>query len=251
MPGSASIVSSTPTSVSARPSMHRPDQLDAPGVRVRTGRRFGSRSPWTTRTLRSIEFCSRTRASPRSRSSSSWCEDRPQQRSSPLAGSAPSAGLRSGREPNRALPVAIRSLVRRRSSDRSNEADRDDGLSVPEAPPRGPSAFAARRQRDLRGRRTGRLSRFASGDARDPAPAPRGDGMIGLYRPEEHEVQSLASEFQLHPLAVEDAINAHQRPKLERHDDTLFVVLGPPATWTISRRSNSARSTCSSVLASS
>ena len=74
---------------------------------------------------------------------------------------------------------------------------------------------------------------------------------IGLYRPEEHEVQSLASEFQLHALAVEDAIVAHQRPKLERYDDTLFVVLGPPATWTISRRSSSARSTCSSVLASS
>ena len=56
---------------------------------------------------------------------------------------------------------------------------------------------------------------------------PEGMAWIGLYRPEEHEVQSLASEFQLHPLAVEDAINAHQRPKLERHDDTLFVVLRP------------------------
>jgi magnesium transporter len=55
------------------------------------------------------------------------------------------------------------------------------------------------------------------------------DGMawIGLYRPEEHEVGSLASEFALHPLAVEDAIVAHQRPKLERYDDTLFVVLRP------------------------
>jgi magnesium transporter len=50
---------------------------------------------------------------------------------------------------------------------------------------------------------------------------------IGLYRPEDHEVGSLASEFQLHPLAVEDAIHAHQRPKIERYDDTLFVVLRP------------------------
>jgi magnesium transporter len=48
---------------------------------------------------------------------------------------------------------------------------------------------------------------------------------IGLYRPGETEVSSLASEFGLHDLAVEDAIVAHQRPKLERYDDTLFVVL--------------------------
>jgi magnesium transporter len=48
---------------------------------------------------------------------------------------------------------------------------------------------------------------------------------IGLYRPDERELSSLASEFNLHELAVEDAILAHQRPKLERYDDTLFVVL--------------------------
>ena len=56
---------------------------------------------------------------------------------------------------------------------------------------------------------------------------PEGMAWIGLYRPEDHEVGSLASEFQLHPLAVEDAIHAHQRPKIERYDDTLFVVLRP------------------------
>ena len=50
---------------------------------------------------------------------------------------------------------------------------------------------------------------------------------IGLYRPEQHEVASLASEFKLHELAVEDAIVAHQRPKLERYGDILFVVLRP------------------------
>jgi magnesium transporter len=48
---------------------------------------------------------------------------------------------------------------------------------------------------------------------------------IGLYRPDQHELGSLADEFDLHELAVEDAIVAHQRPKLERYDDTLFVVL--------------------------
>jgi magnesium transporter len=48
---------------------------------------------------------------------------------------------------------------------------------------------------------------------------------IGLYRPDQHELASLAAEFDLHELAIEDAILAHQRPKLERYDDTLFVVL--------------------------
>jgi magnesium transporter len=56
---------------------------------------------------------------------------------------------------------------------------------------------------------------------------PDGMAWIGLYRPNVHEVASLAEEFELHPLAVEDAIVAHQRPKLERYDDTLFVVLRP------------------------
>jgi magnesium transporter len=48
---------------------------------------------------------------------------------------------------------------------------------------------------------------------------------IGLYRPDQRELMSLASEFDLHELAVEDAILAHQRPKLERYGETLFVVL--------------------------
>jgi len=48
---------------------------------------------------------------------------------------------------------------------------------------------------------------------------------IGLYRPDHHELSSLANAFGPHELAVEDAILAHQRPKLERYDDTLFVVL--------------------------
>jgi len=53
------------------------------------------------------------------------------------------------------------------------------------------------------------------------------DGMawIGLYRPDEAELAALAQQFDLHELAVEDAIQAHQRPKLERYGETLFVVL--------------------------
>src|SRR5829696_8496213 len=52
-----------------------------------------------------------------------------------------------------------------------------------------------------------------------------GIAWIGLYRPTEEEFSSVAEEFGLHELAVEDAIEAHQRPKLERYGDTLFVVL--------------------------
>ncbi|WP_340374987.1 magnesium and cobalt transport protein CorA [Streptomyces sp. SS7] len=54
---------------------------------------------------------------------------------------------------------------------------------------------------------------------------PAGMAWIGLARPTEGELHSLAAEFGLHPLAVEDAKEAHQRPKLERYGDTLFVVL--------------------------
>lgn len=54
---------------------------------------------------------------------------------------------------------------------------------------------------------------------------PDGVAWIGLYRPTESELHELASEFNLHELAIEDAISAHQRPKLERYDGVLFVVL--------------------------
>ncbi|MGW4914345.1 magnesium and cobalt transport protein CorA [Streptomyces sp. NPDC004270] len=54
---------------------------------------------------------------------------------------------------------------------------------------------------------------------------PAGMAWIGLARPTSDELLSLAAEFDLHPLAVEDAMEAHQRPKLERYGDTLFVVL--------------------------
>jgi magnesium transporter len=52
-----------------------------------------------------------------------------------------------------------------------------------------------------------------------------GFAWIGMYRPTEEELRSVAVEFNLHPLAVEDALVGHQRPKLERYGDVLFVVL--------------------------
>ncbi|MEV5973040.1 magnesium and cobalt transport protein CorA [Streptomyces sp. NPDC051921] len=53
-----------------------------------------------------------------------------------------------------------------------------------------------------------------------------GDGFvwIGLHEPSEEEFAGVAELFGLHPLAVEDAVHAHQRPKLERYDDVLFTV---------------------------
>ena len=54
-----------------------------------------------------------------------------------------------------------------------------------------------------------------------------GMAWIGLYRPDEAEIRSVAAEFELHELPVQDAISAHQRPKMERYGETLFVVLLP------------------------
>src|SRR6476659_724585 len=48
---------------------------------------------------------------------------------------------------------------------------------------------------------------------------------IGLHEPDAHQMQAVADVFGLHELAVEDAVHAHQRPKLERYDNTLFMVL--------------------------
>jgi len=52
-----------------------------------------------------------------------------------------------------------------------------------------------------------------------------GFAWIGMYRPTEEELRAVAEEFGLHALAVEDALKGHQRPKLERFGEVLFVVL--------------------------
>ena len=48
---------------------------------------------------------------------------------------------------------------------------------------------------------------------------------VGLYKPDEPLLLKMQEEFGLHPLAVEDALNAHQRPKIELYGDSLFLVL--------------------------
>ena len=75
------------------------------------------------------------------------------------------------------------------------------------------------------GRRTAEPDNFA-----DLHAACQEDGAvawIGLYEPSNEEFSTLARDFELHELAVEDAVKAHQRPKLESYADTLFLVLRP------------------------
>ncbi|RBY76018.1 magnesium and cobalt transport protein CorA [Geodermatophilus sp. TF02-6] len=61
-------------------------------------------------------------------------------------------------------------------------------------------------------------------DALREAVAQGGFVWLGLYAPTVEELGAIAERYQLHPLAVEDAVYAHQRPKLERYDDRLFMV---------------------------
>jgi magnesium transporter len=68
---------------------------------------------------------------------------------------------------------------------------------------------------------------FVLDGARHLCDDPNTFAWIGLYEPTEEEFEAVAKEFDLHPLAVEDAIMAHQRPKLDVYEDTLFVVLKP------------------------
>ncbi|MCF8570602.1 magnesium and cobalt transport protein CorA [Gordonia sp. HY002] len=54
-----------------------------------------------------------------------------------------------------------------------------------------------------------------------------GEGFVwlGLHHPDERQMNDVAEAFGLHPLMVEDAVHAHQRPKLETYDDMIFLVL--------------------------
>ena len=64
--------------------------------------------------------------------------------------------------------------------------------------------------------------------------------------PSEAELATIAREFQLHPLAVEDAVSAHQRPKLDRYDTHLFLNAYAVELDTRDRGARAARSARSS-----
>jgi magnesium transporter len=121
------------------------------------------------------------------------------------------------------------------------------------AAPTGPLALpddAARRSSKDRPRPAGRQQRSASrrpdvdvvvdcaiyvDGQRQPPVAPEdalrmatergGFVWLGLFAPTEIELGTIAAQYDLHPLAVEDAVYAHQRPKLDRYDDAMFMVL--------------------------
>jgi magnesium transporter len=127
---------------------------------------------------------------------------------------------RTASRARRALPLLV--TARRRSG----EAD------LAQATPPGP-ADPPRRLDDVIGdcavyehgrRRPGRLSLEKAGDV---ARKTSGFVWIGLQQPSAQEIATVAKEFALPPLALEDAVKAHQRPKLDVYDDMLFVVLKP------------------------
>ena len=64
-------------------------------------------------------------------------------------------------------------------------------------------------------------------EALEAARTPDAFVWIGLLEPSEDEFEAVIKEFDLHPLAVEDAVHAHQRPKLDTYGETLFIVLKP------------------------
>ncbi|AJP01266.1 magnesium transporter CorA [Streptomyces cyaneogriseus subsp. noncyanogenus] len=64
-------------------------------------------------------------------------------------------------------------------------------------------------------------------DALGEARAAGGFVWVGLHEPTAKEFDLVTQEFALHPLAVEDALKAHQRPKLEVYEDSLFMVVKP------------------------
>lgn len=63
------------------------------------------------------------------------------------------------------------------------------------------------------------------GGVRDRLPSPGAFVWIGLLEPTAQEFDAVRREFDLHELAVEDAVKAHQRPKLEFYGDSIFLVL--------------------------
>jgi magnesium transporter len=73
-------------------------------------------------------------------------------------------------------------------------------------------------------RRPGRLS---LAEATCASQQGKGFVWLGLREPDPVEVAEVASRFQLPALAVEDAVKAHQRPKLEVYDGVLFMILKP------------------------
>jgi magnesium transporter len=70
-----------------------------------------------------------------------------------------------------------------------------------------------------------RIGDVALDDISDVLQRPDTFVWIGLYEPNEPLLRKIQEEFALHDLAIEDALSAHQRPKVERYDNSVFIVL--------------------------
>ncbi|MEO5602082.1 MAG: magnesium/cobalt transporter CorA [Cyclobacteriaceae bacterium] len=70
-----------------------------------------------------------------------------------------------------------------------------------------------------------RVSKVDIADINEVLKKPNRFIWIGLQEPDEAMLKTIQKEFGLHDLAIEDALRAHQRPKIEAYADTLFVVL--------------------------
>ncbi|MET9294744.1 magnesium/cobalt transporter CorA [Streptomyces sp. NPDC003077] len=101
------------------------------------------------------------------------------------------------------------------------QRDRAVDLSHPARSPLGTAVVRCAVYEDGVLRGGGHDAREAVGRVRESG---RGFVWIGLHEPTEQEFAGIVELFGLHPLAVEDAVYAHQRPKLERYDDSLFTV---------------------------
>jgi magnesium transporter len=122
-----------------------------------------------------------------------------------------------------------RTVVPRRPNGRTHlPAPRPEG-AAPQRPPVPPSASLVEFGAYVRGRRVDAadipealaLVREHNRDLDEP----EAFVWVGLHEPGAAEVEWLAEVFGLHPLSVEDAIKAHQRPKVERYGESLFIVL--------------------------
>ncbi len=128
--------------------------------------------------------------------------------------------------PNR----SVRALLPRRSAAATADPSAGFGASLHPAVASSPGRDAAGAESSIvdsavyrDGRRVASPATLAQ--ALNCLPEPGSMAWIGMYRPTDAQLNAAAEQFGLHELAVEDAIVAHQRPKLERYGDTLFVVL--------------------------
>ena len=112
----------------------------------------------------------------------------------------------------------------RRPRPRCRRPGRPGPTSTPERR-RGPDCGRDRRLRRLPRTGSGRAARSRWRTPSRPRHEPGAFVWIGLHEPSSEEFEAVAKEFELHPLVVEDAVNAHQRPKVEVYDHVVLVVL--------------------------